>query len=183
MRAHMVDSQLRTNGVTDAALVAAFASVPRETFVPPERASLAYADAPLPIDDGHAINPPLVTARLFVEADVSLGENLLIIGTAPAYAAAIAERLGCAVTAATSDVDLPAGPFDAVLVDGAIEAMPEALVAALREGGRIVCGLTEGGVTRLAVGVKRGGHVALRSFADYDVVPMPGFERPKVFSF
>jgi protein-L-isoaspartate(D-aspartate) O-methyltransferase len=178
MRAHMVDSQLRTNGVTDPRLVGAFSTVARENFVSPERAGLAYADAPIPAVGGGALNPPLVTARLFVEANLSPGEKLLIIGAAPAYAAAIAEHLGCDAT-----TDSEQGPFDAILIDGAIEYLPDALADALEDGGRVVCGLLENGVTRLASGVKRGGRLALRPFADHDVLPVPGFERPKVFSF
>ena len=76
-----------------------------------------------------------------------------------------------------------AAPFDRIIVEGAIETLPAALVAQLAEGGRLVAARREGAVARLVEGVKVGGTVALRSFADMDVAPLPGFAAPAGFQF
>ena len=86
------------------------------------------------------------------------------------------------------DGALPAGapdaaPFDRIIIEGAIETLPDALVAQLAEGGRLVAARRDGTVTRLVEGVKVGGTVALRSFADMDVAPLPGFAAPAGFRF
>ena len=74
-------------------------------------------------------------------------------------------------------------PFDRIIVEGAIETLPAALVAQLADGGRLVAARREGAVTRLVEGVNVGGTVALRSFADMDVAPLPGFAAPTGFQF
>jgi len=76
-----------------------------------------------------------------------------------------------------------AAPFDRIIIEGAVETLPDALVAQLAEGGRIVAARRDGSVSRLVQGVKAGGTVALRAFADMDVAPLPGFAAPKGFRF
>ncbi len=74
-------------------------------------------------------------------------------------------------------------PYSLILVDGAVEQMPEALVAQLADGGRLLTGLDESGVTRLAIGRRQGGAFALVPFADTDIAPLAAFARPKSYSF
>ena len=76
-----------------------------------------------------------------------------------------------------------AAPFDRIIIEGAIETLPDSLSAQLVEGGRIVAARREGNVTRLVQGVKAGGTIALRAFADMDVAALPGFGMPKSFQF
>ena len=76
-----------------------------------------------------------------------------------------------------------AAPFDRIIIEGAIETLPDALVAQLADGGRLIAARREGAVTRLVEGVKAGGAIALRSFADMDVAPLPGFSAPFAFQF
>lgn len=208
MRAAMVDCQLRTNDVIDPAIVAAMGSVPRERFVPDALASVAYIDRAIALDGDRRLNPPLVTARLLVAAELSAGQSVLLVGAATGYAAALLAALGVSVTAVESEPALAAharaalsgaavtlvegplnagapghAPFDRIIIDGAVELLPAALVAQLAEGGILVCALGEGAVTRLARGVKIAGTLALRPFADMDAGALPGFAKPKVFSF
>ena len=75
------------------------------------------------------------------------------------------------------------GPFDRIIVEGTIEALPAALADQLAEGGRLVAAIRDGAVSRLVLGVKTGGTLALRPFADMDVAPLPGFARPAGFRF
>lgn len=208
MRATMIDTQLRTNNVTDPAIVGAMGAIPREQFVPAALANLAYTDRAVTLGHGRALNAPLVTGRLLVAAEIRPGQRVLLIGGATGYCAALLATLGAKVYAveeqtellaiaraltANSEVEwvdgpLNAGaadqaPFDCILIDGAIETLPPALVEQLREGGRLVAAKREGAVTRLVQGIKAGGFVALRSFADMDAVALPGFERATGFQF
>ena len=208
MRAAMIDSQLRTNDVIDPDVVAAMAAVPREAFVPAALSGVAYMDRAIALGDGRALNPPLVTGRLLVEAAVRPGMRVLLVGAATGYTAALLAKLGAEVHAVEERADLieaaraaaadsairwvegplaagapKAAPFDRIIIEGAVETLPDALVAQLAEGGRIVSARRDGSVTRLVQGVKAGGTVALRAFADMDVAPLPGFAAPKGFQF
>jgi len=205
MRAAMVDSQLRTNDVIDPAIVGAMGAVAREAHVPPALASVAYMDRAIPLGEGRALNAPLVTGRMLVAAMVRPGMRVLIVGAATGYSAAclallgaevfaLEEAAGLAATAPTNaSVRWIAGPlaagapdkglFDRIIVEGAIETLPPAIADQLVEGGRLVAATRDGAVTRLVQGVKTGGTVALRPFADMDVAPLPGFAKPAGFQF
>ncbi|MBK8859826.1 MAG: protein-L-isoaspartate O-methyltransferase [Sphingomonadales bacterium] len=204
MRAAMVSNQLRTNKVSDPRIVAAMKAVARERFVPAERAALAYIDVPIPLANGRALNSTLVTARLIAEAGIEPGEKVLLVGAATGYAAALLAELGAKVTALEVDVSLSAigksagissvtgpleagwrknAPYDVILIDGAVEGIPTAIAAQLADGGRLLTGLVDKGVTRLALGRKSGTGVGLVSFADLEAVRLPGFAPPASFSF
>jgi protein-L-isoaspartate(D-aspartate) O-methyltransferase len=209
MRAAMVSNQLRTNNVTDPRVLAALGSVPRELFVPGDRNGLAYIDVPIPCATGRALNPPLVTSRLIGAADIDAGERVLLVGSATGYAAALLAQLGAEIVAleeddtlathargALADIkgvtlvtgDLAAGwkdggPYDVIIIDGAIEEVPPLILDQLRDGGRMTTGIFFDGVTRLASGVKTRNSLVLIPFFDAEVVPLPGFARPKTFSF
>ena len=208
MRSAMIDSQLRTNDVTDPAVVAAMAAVPREAHVPAALASVAYTDRAVALGHGRALNAPLVTGRMLVAAAIRPGLRVLLVGSATGYTAALLAALGAEVHAVEEQDELmaaakgavahdnirwtpgplangapAAAPFDRIIVEGAIEILPDALVAQLVDGGRLIAARREGAVTRLVEGVKAGGAVALRSFADMDVAPLPGFAAPAGFQF
>lgn len=208
-RQAMVASQLRTSAVTDSGVLAAMATVPRERFVADGQAAVAYIDRALPLNAaGRALNPPLATARLLDAARPRHGERALVIGAATGYAAAVLAEIGLAVTALESDAALAAqardtlshaavgvdegalaaghaggGPYDLIVIDGAVEAVPQALVDQLVDGGRLATGLVERGVTRLAVGTKSGTAFGLVPFVDYEAVHLPGFAPAPAFSF
>jgi len=204
MRSAMVDSQLRTSDVTDPAVIAAMASVPRESFLPDERKAMAYIDRAVQLSGGRALNPPLATGRLLTEAAVKAGHKVLLIGAATGYAAVLLQKMGAIVTAVEEDSLLTAkaaaagvqitsaqlaagspgeGPYDVIVIDGAVEELPAALVGQLAEGGRLVTGLVERGVTRLCSGRKSGSAFGLASLADMEMVVLPGFAKPEGFVF
>ncbi len=208
MRSAMIDSQLRTNDVIDTAVVGAMAAVPREAYVPAALAGVAYMDRAVALGHGRVLNPPLVTGRMLIAAAIRPGMRVLLIGSATGYTAALLVRLGAEVYAVEEQAELlaaaqaatsnpaihwtqgalhagasDAAPFDRIIVDGAIEALPDALAAQLADGGRLVAARREGAVTRLVQGVKAGGAIPLRSFADMDVAPLPGFAAPAGFTF
>jgi protein-L-isoaspartate(D-aspartate) O-methyltransferase len=182
MRNAMVVSQLRPDGVTDPRVIDAMATVPREDFVPPERRSTAYADRLIPMGDGRGINPPMVTGRLLSEARIAPGERLLIVGSASGYTAAVASMLTDSVSIADADAPIE-GMFDVIMIDGAVEHVPDALVDHLAPNGRLITGIVESGVTRLAIGRRGGSGFGLHAFMDAEMVILSEFSRPPAFVF
>lgn len=207
MRSAMVSNQLRTTAVNDPRVIEALRAVPRERHVPADKAAIAYIDRAIPLPNGRALNPVMATARLLTEAHPEAGERVLVIGAATGYAAALLARMGLSVTALEEDAALLAiarsatagsvdfvegplaegcaakGPYDLIVVDGAVEEIPRAIVDQLVDGGRIAAGLVENGVTRLAIGRKIGASFGLLAFADAEASVLPGFARPRAFVF
>lgn len=209
MRHAMVASQLRTNAVSDARVVAAMDSVPREAFLPADVAALAYRDTAVPLGHGRAQNLPIATGRLLTQAEVRPSDRVLLIGAAGGYTAAVLAQLADSVVAVEADTalatlartalagssnvtlvegPLEAGhaagaPYDLLFIDGAVDAVPDALVAQVAIGGRVVAGIADRGVTRLTAGRRTAGGFALLDFADIECVPLPGFARPRPFTF
>ncbi len=205
----MIDSQLRTSGVNAPWILGAMGLVEREKFVPADRAAIAYMDRSVPLGGGRSLNPPLATGLLLQAADLQPADRVLVIGAATGYLALLvsgqvasvtaveesAELLSLARTnlAACANVQLVEGalllgaaahaPYSAIIIDGAIAALPQSLVDQLAEGGRVLCGLSDGAVSRIASGYKRGGVVGLRAIADSEIAAIPGFGRVKEFVF
>ena len=209
MRQAMVSSQLRTNAVNDPRVVAAMALVPRERFLPEDQRAFAYRDAALPLGRGRYLNVPMATGRLLTEAYLERHDRVLLIGSATGYTAAVLAELVEHVVAVESDpaltaiarealgaqarIDLVEGaldagapsraPFDVLMIDGAVEFVPDALLGQLVPDGRVVTGLIDRNVIRLASGRRSAGGFGLATFADVDCVVLPGFSRPRGFSF
>lgn len=184
-RRAMIDSQLRVSGVNDPAVLAAIDAVAREDFVPAAKAGLAYIDRALPLGDGHALPAPLFHGLALSEAQLRADDRVLVVA-ASGYLAALAARFGCTVTTLTPAEAAAAPVGEAatlILVDGAIEQLPAALAARLAEGGRIVTGIVEGAVTRLAVGTKAAGQIALLPVLDIGVPVLSEFAAPQRWSF
>ncbi|CAN5854929.1 protein-L-isoaspartate O-methyltransferase [soil metagenome] len=209
MRHAMVASQLRTNAVSDARVVAAMARVPREAFLPAEVRAIAYRDTAVPLGRERYQNVPIATGRLLTEAYLLPADRVLLVGAAGGYTAAVLAELVAQVVAVESDAGLAAGaraalgaysnvtlvegpleaghadgaPYDVLVIDGAVEQVPDALVAQLAAGGRVVAGIVDRGITRLSSGRKTAGGFGLLDFADIDCVSLPGFARAKTFTF
>lgn len=209
MRHAMVASQLRTTAVNDPRVVAAMATVPRERFVPDDSASMAYRDTAVPVGNGRYANVPMATGKLLTEAYLVATDRVLLIGAAGGYTAALLSGLVAHVVAVESDPVLAAhargalaayanvtvaegpldgghaadAPYDLLLVDGAVEHLPETLIAQVAIGGRVLTGLVDRGITRLAHGTRTAGGFALTPFADVDCVGLPGFAVPRGFTF
>ena len=178
----MAASQLRTTNVSDQRIIAAMASIPRERFLPANVREMAYLDRPIPLGGGRYANLPMATGRLLTEAYLEATDRVLLIGAAGGYTAAVIATIVSRVVAVESApelLDLARGalgqgnvrlveapltqgcpdeaPFDVLVVDGAVEHLPDALVAQVRSGGRVVTGLVDGGVVRLAAGRRTAG--------------------------
>jgi protein-L-isoaspartate(D-aspartate) O-methyltransferase len=178
-RNNMVDSQVRPNKVADPRILAAMRRLPRERFVPPSLASLAYADTDVPLGRGRVLLEPMVIARLVQLTAVAEGERALVIAAGPGYGSALLASCGARVTALEVDPALlaqarlllgelapgvslvsgplaagwPAGaPYDVILIEGAVTDIPPAVSEQLREGGgRLVAICTDGGTGGQAV--------------------------------
>ncbi|MEJ0020408.1 MAG: protein-L-isoaspartate O-methyltransferase [Acetobacteraceae bacterium] len=165
-RSRMVDSQIRPNKVNDPRIIAAMRHLPRERFVPPRLAPLAYADEDVPLGDGRVLMEPVVIARLVQLAAVVPGERALIVGSGTGYGAALLAACGARVLALEEAPALqaiarallaelapsvslvsgplaagwpPGAPYDVILIEGAVHEIPPAIGEQLhRESGRLV---------------------------------------------
>lgn len=208
MRRAMVASQLRTTGVNDPRVVAAMGTVPRERFVPRERAPVAYADALVPLPGGRELNTPMALGRMLAEARLQGDERALVIGAATGYAAAVVARLAGRTIALECDPALAAtaraaltgtgvelvegpleagwaadAPYDFILIDGAVERVPQAIIDQVVDGGVLAAAILDRGVARLSVGRVFGGAYGATAYSDAAVPVLPGFSRPREFSF
>ena len=178
-RSRMVDSQVRPNKVTDPRIIAAMRRLPRERFLPPGRAALAYADEDVPLGEGRVLIEPMVLARMVQLTAVSAGERVLVVACGTGYGAAVLADCGARVTALEESVPLlaiaretladfapsanlvsgplasgwqPGAPYDVILIEGAVQSIPPAIGAQLhQETGRLVAVCMDGRGTGQAV--------------------------------
>ena len=203
-REAMIESQLRPEGVTDRAVLEAMAKIEREKFLPSHTRPLAYADRSVSIADGRFLVAPAVLGQLLTQMEPKRGQRALVVGAGTGYSAAILRALGLDVAAVESDPGLVSAardlgvevieapldgglannaPYDQILIDGAVEYIPDIIVEQLVDGGRLGTALIDRGITRLVIGRKAGGAFGTLSIGDAGVPPLPGFSRPKAFTF
>lgn len=203
-REAMIESQLRPQGVTDPAVLEAMASVQRENFLPSHTRPLAYVDRSVSIGEGRFIAAPAVLGQLLTQMRPELGQRALIIGAGTGYSAAVLSAMRLEVVALECNavlaafareqgVDVTQGPLELgfekaapyhhILIDGAVEIIPDIIIDQLIDGGRLGTAMVDRGITRLVVGRKAGGAFGTLSFGDAGVPALPGFSRPKVFTF
>ena len=182
-RRAMIDSQLRPSGVNDPRVLARFADVAREAFVPVASRAVAYVDRAVPLGNGLFLAPALTHGQMLVEATPRLEDRALIIDGGTGYLAALLKPM-----VGSLDVIAPGGKprgkdYTLLLIDGAIEEFPAILSAALADDGRVVTGLIERGVSRLAVGRKAAGTVGLLTLGEADFAPLAAYARARKWSF
>ena len=186
-RRAMIDSQLRVSGVTEEFVLTAMNRALREDFVPAAARGHAYIDRAIPLGNGRALPAPLFHGRLLAEAAPASDDSVLLVSCGSGYLAALVQPLvgSLAVVDAADAAAMKQkkGGYTLLLIDGAIEELPEALAGQLAEGGRIVTGLVARGVTRLAAGRKLGGAVALQPLAEMGIPVLSEFTAPKRWSF
>jgi protein-L-isoaspartate(D-aspartate) O-methyltransferase len=203
-RRSMIENQLRPVGVTDRAVLEAMEAVPREQFVPEDNRAMAYADRSLPLGDDRFMAAPAVLGQLLTQMAPQQGERALVIGAASGYSAAVLSAIGCSVTALESSLELASqardlgvpvvtgpleqgykgrAPYDLILIDGAVEHLPDAIIKQLADGGRLGAALIDRGVVRLIIGQKVSGAFGHISIGDSGVAALPAFARPQAFQF
>jgi len=211
-RNRMVDAQIRPNRVADPRLLTAMRKIPRERFLPPHLAPLAYIDEDLDLGNGRVLMEPLVIARLVQLAAVRPREQTLVVGAGTGYGAALLAASGAVVTALEEDarlvdiarpalrafapsVTLVAGPlvdgwaagapWDLVFIQGAATAVPEAIARQVRaETGRLVGVLGGGGRAGTAVlGERTEAGLTLRPMFDCATPALPQLRPRPGFDF
>lgn len=181
----MISSQLRTSGVNEPWVLEAMAGIARENYVPVQMRDAAYIDRAIPLGEGRFLAAPLFHARMLAEAEPVAADKVLLVGDGEGYLAALLRPLaGSLDTVAPADASAAAaGDYSLIVIDGAIELLPDTLAARLADGGRVVTGLVVRGVTRLAVGSKAAGAVSLLPLAEMGVPVLPELAAPKRWSF
>lgn len=186
-RQAMIDSQLRTSGVTEHFVLDRMRSVPREEFVPEHVRGVAYVDRAVPLGNNLFLAAPLFYGSLLAQARPDFTDRALVVDGGSGYLPALIEPLvaSCRMISPEEAVSGTLGTeeYGLLLIDGAIEALPDGLSAALVEEGRVVTGLVQNGVTRLAAGRRIGGDVALLPLAEMGIPQLAAFDRPKGWSF
>jgi protein-L-isoaspartate(D-aspartate) O-methyltransferase len=216
-RLNMVESQLRTNKVTDEAVLDAFLSVPRARFVPPALRGNAYVDSDIPLGNGRAVMAPMVLARMLQAAAIGLNDKALVIGCGSGYTTALVSKIAASVVAVDSDtgccaatrtaigdlgysnvevVEGPlatgwraAGPYNVIVISGAVTAIPAGVSDQLAEGGRLVTvvepdsRLPGAGVGQATLMTRAEGALSSRAMFDAAVYLLPEFGRTPSFVF
>lgn len=211
-RFHMVEGQIRVNKVTDEALVGALMAVPRELFVPRAARGIAYVDEDVPVAPGRYLMEPLVLARLLQEAGVRRTDIVLDLGCGTGYATAVLSRIAATVVAVEENAELAAratealgelgvdnaavveapltggyaeqGPYDVILINGAVAEVPDGISGQLAEGGRLATVVApRGRLGEARIFRKVGGVMSSRIIFEAGTPMLPGFEPKPVFEF
>jgi protein-L-isoaspartate(D-aspartate) O-methyltransferase len=214
-RQKMVDCQVRPSDVTDIRIIDAMLAVPREAFVPEQQRAMAYLDLDLEVGGGasgkRCLIKPAVLAKMLQAAGITEADNVLVVGCATGYAAAVVAKLASQVTATESDSDLadkardvlartgcgnvtvhaaaaadgePANaPYDVIVLDGATEITPDRVYRQLKEGGRLVGVFATTQPPRAAIVTHSHGDFGHRALFDATVPVLPGLERVPAFVF
>jgi protein-L-isoaspartate(D-aspartate) O-methyltransferase len=173
-RLNMVESQVRTQDVTDVRIHDAMRAIPRERFVPADRQHLAYTDIEVEYAPGRWLLKPRDVAKLVHALRPMPGERALAI-SAP-YAAALLEELGVAVTRAEAGDSAPAGPFDIVVCEGAVASAPQPWLDALAPQGRMGVVERDGPVGKACLYVRTPEGAGRRDLFDAFPPVLAGFE-------
>lgn len=208
-RTMMVDTQVRPNDVTKFPIIEAMLAIPREQFVPAPRREAAYIGENLDIAPGRVMLEPRTLAKLLDALDVTSGDLVLDIGCGLGYSAAVIGRMaeavvvleeeGLAAQAEAALAQLGAdnvavvagplpggaakhGPYDVIIIEGAAEQVPQAILDQLKEGGRIGCLFMEKALGVARIGRKIDGQVTWRYAFNAAAPVLPGFAAEKEFA-
>jgi protein-L-isoaspartate(D-aspartate) O-methyltransferase len=183
----MIDSQLRTSGVNTPFVLDRMRAVSREQFVPDKLKSVAYMDRAVPLGDGRFLAAPLCYGRMLEEAAPRAEDEVLVVSGGSHYVAELVRPLVAALDVMQPDEAVKSGrrrgDYTLLLIDGAIEELPDTLAGRLADNARIATGLVTRGVTRLAAGRKAAGEVALVPLAEMGIPILPEFAAPKGWAF
>jgi len=182
----MIDSQLRTSGVNAEFVLRRVNAVAREKFVPASAQGFAYIDRAISLGGGRYLAAPVVQGMMLQEARPTLADKAMLVDGGSGYLAELLRPLVGSLdvsSAADAAGKSRKNDYTLLIVDGAVEQLPENLVRRLADQARVVTGVVQEGVTRLAVGCKAAGEVALLPLAEMGIPALPEFAAPKGWSF
>jgi protein-L-isoaspartate(D-aspartate) O-methyltransferase len=211
LRRTMVDAQVRANDVVDTRIHAAMLAVPREHFLPSAKRAFAYADTPVEVSPQRFMLDPRVFAKLIQLADIKAADRVLDVGCTTGYSSAVLARIGKTVVGLEQDADLVRvasevlpgvgatnvtvvqgglvegdkahAPFDVIVINGAVESVPDTLFAQLAEGGRLVTVIQQKAVGRATLFVKENSRIGSRPDFDAGIPLLAGFRKAVGFVF
>jgi len=217
MRLNMVESQIRPNKVYDPRLIAAFSTLPRERFVPDALMGVAYVDEDLEIAPGRYLTEPAVLGQMIEAARVNETDTVLDIGCGTGYSTAVLARLAGTAIGLEPDATLNArasqlmlelgidnavmvsgeptkghqdqAPYDVILLGGAVDEVPQALLDQLGEQGRLITVISNRQLSdrshagQATIFLRAEGGIARRRLFDAAVPPLPGFAPEAGFVF
>lgn len=213
-REAMVLSQLQPSGIIDPALGEAYSAIPREMFVPNAVRGVCYCDDAVDLGGGRELIEPLYHGLMLQAAQLAPGMKVLDVGGASGYSAAILAKVGAVVTAVENDEKLlhaaqqnwmnlgltgispyvganaqgyaKSGPYDVIIVNGAVGYRPDVLLGQLASGGKLFCIYVNNGepIGRLISYQKlENGEYAEKKLYDATSKFVPGFEPKQGFEF
>lgn len=205
-REAMIERQIEARGIHEPTILEAFRAVPREAFLAPEYADLAYGDHPLPIEAGQTISQPYIVALMIQAAQIRPGDRVLEVGAGSGYAAAVMSRIAGEVIAIERQGELvevaaermrrlgfdnvriveadgtrgwaPEAPYDAIVAAASGSHVPKSWIEQLADGGRIVMPVGEPGWIQKLVKVTKGpaGQLITEDLGGVRFVPLIGEE-------
>ena len=210
LRTMMVDTQVRPSDVTKYPIIEAMLAVPREHFVPDALRAAAYADAPVDLGGGRAMLEPRTLAKILDAIDIG-GEDLVLdLGAGLGYGAAVMARMAEFVVALEEDEDLASeaetrigaegidnvavitgpladgdarhGPYDVIVIEGAVQQIPFPILDQIKDGGRIVAIFDGHNLGTVRIGYRVGADVDWRSAFDAAATVLPGFSATPEFA-
>ncbi|MBT0959168.1 protein-L-isoaspartate O-methyltransferase [Alphaproteobacteria bacterium KMM 3653] len=209
-RTMMVDTQVRPSDVTKFPIIDALLSVQREAYVPGSLREAAYVGENLELGGGRVLLEPRTLAKMLDALDIQPDEMVLDIGATYGYSSAVIAQLAEAVVAVEEDADMVReaeatlatygvdnvaviegplaegaeqhGPYDVVILQGAVTEVPEAILDQIKDGGRIAAVFMEGALGAVRIGYKLGGSVSWRFSFNAGAPVLPGFEGQHTFA-
>jgi protein-L-isoaspartate(D-aspartate) O-methyltransferase len=209
-RKMMVDTQVRPSDVTKFPIIEAMLRIPREAFVPPAKREAAYVGENLDLGGGRVVLEARTLGKMLDALDVRGNELVLDVACGLGYSTAVIARLAEAVVGVEENEDMASdaqaalsanacdnavvhvgpltdgaaqhGPYDVIIVQGAIQEFPETLSAQLKDGGRVACVFMQGALGVARVGRKSDNHIVWRDVFHASAPVLPGFGRAPVFA-
>ncbi len=209
-RRMMVDTQVRPSDVTKYPIIEAMLAVPREAFVPDAQAEVAYADQNVPLGQGRVVLEARTLAKMLDALDVRGDELVLDVGCGLGYSTAVIARMAQMVIGVEEEDHLASeaqeilsdsnadnaivhvgplaegagehGPYDVIIVEGGVEVLPDALLAQLKDGGRIAAVFMSGALGEVKIGYKSGTRISWRFDFNAGAPVLPGFARASEFA-
>lgn len=210
LRTTMVDTQVRPSDVTKFPIIEAMLTVPRENFVPAAKRNGAYVGEHVDLGGGRVVLDPRVLSKMLDALNVQNDELVLDLGCGLGYSSAVIARMAQAVVAVEEDEDLAKeaqavlsengsdnviletgpiaegapqhGPYDAVILQGGVEEIPEVILSQVKENGRICAIFLDGALGIVRIGYKIDGEITWRMVFNGTAPVLPGFDKRAEFA-